>query len=340
MAEPAPDLATTDASDPDFPTPDTSQAGTSVLEVEADDDALLLSSTTTYMNEIGRVQLLTAAEEIELAEQMARGKAARARLGLNETLAPQLRVSLQAEIDLGEAARHHLIQANLRLVVSVAKRYAIYGIPLLDLIQEGSIGLMRAVEKYDPTTGNRFSTYATWWVRQAITRTLAEKSHIIRIPVHMNEKLAQIRRTAEQLSQPLGREPDVEDIAQAMGWPSKRVRRTLDITRAPISLATPIGEDSERRLVDIIPDTVHSTPPSIAEQDLLRQDLETALEQLNERERTILRLRYGIHDGQPRTLEEVGRTLGITRERTRQIEAEALGRLRNSETSRHLHDYL
>ena len=306
-------------------------------EAESDD---LLTPIASYLNAIGEVALLTAAEEIELAERMARGKAACARLEHDETLTPQQRVALHGEIDLGEAARHHMIQANLRLVVSVAKRYAIYGVPLLDLIQEGSLGLMRAVEKYDPTIGTRFSTYATWWVRQAVTRALAEKSRVIRLPVHMNETISQIRRTSDQLSQSLGRPPDIEEIAQGLGWPSIRVRRALDAARAPISLATPVGEDGEHTLVDFIPDTVHPAPPQAAEQQLLCQDLREALEQLGERERTILSLRYGIPDGEPRTLEEVGRIMGLTRERIRQIEAEALNRLRHSEISGHLRDYL
>jgi RNA polymerase primary sigma factor len=301
---------------------------------------MLLGPISAYLNAIGQVALLTAAEEVELAERMARGKAASARVANGETLTAQQRAALHAEIDLGEAARQHLIQANLRLVVSVAKRYAIYGVSLLDLIQEGSIGLMRAVEKYDPTVGTRFSTYATWWVRQAVTRALAEKSRTIRLPVHLNERISHIRRTSDQLSQALGRAPDIEEIAQALGWPSTRVRSALEAARAPISLATPVGEDGEHTLVEFIPDTVHPAPSQVAEQQLLRQDLTCALEQLGERERTILSLRHGIPDGEPRTLEEVGRIMGLTRERIRQIESEALNRLRHSDLSRHLRDYL
>jgi RNA polymerase primary sigma factor len=337
--EPSYDRSSADEREPAFRAGYKPETGQYVYQ-DVENDNLLRNAITTYLSEIGEVPLLTATEEVELAEQIVRGKAARTRLELDEALTPQQCAALCAEIDLGESARHHLINANLRLVVSIAKRYASYGIPLLDLIQEGSIGLMRAVEKYDATTGNRFSTYATWWVRQAITRALAEKSRTIRLPVHVNESLGLIRRTGEQLLQALGRQPDLEEIAQAIGWSSRRVRRVLDASRALVSLEAPVGETQERRLMDVIPDVAQITPPEAAAQQLMRQDLMEALEQLSERERTILSLRYGILDGEQRTLEEIGRILGFTRERIRQIEAEALNRLRHSETGCHLRDYL
>ena len=337
--EPSYDRSSADEREPAFRAGYKPETGQYVYQ-DVENDNLLRNAITTYLSEIGEVPLLTATEEVELAEQITRGKAARTQLELDEALTPQQRADLCAEIDLAESARHHLINANLRLVVSIAKRYASYGIPLLDLIQEGSIGLMRAVEKYDATTGNRFSTYATWWVRQAVTRALAEKSRTIRLPVHVNDSIALIRRTSEQLLQTLGRQPDLEEIAQAIGWSSKRVSRVLDAGRSLVSLEAPVGESAERRLKDVIPDIGQITPPEAAAQHLMRQDLLEALEQLSERERAILSLRYGILDGQQRTLEEIGHILGFTRERIRQIEAEALNRLRHSETGCHLRDYL
>jgi RNA polymerase primary sigma factor len=308
-------------------------------ELQAAQDPTL-DAVQSYLNEIGRVRLLTAAEEVELAERMARGDAARARLNSGEPLEPRLRLALRADGERGEEARQHLIQANLRLVVSIAKKYIGRGLSLLDLIQEGNIGLMRAVEKFDPHAGNRFSTYATWWIRQAVTRALAEQSRTIRLPVHMSDSVGQVKRASERLSQALGRQPTIEEIARAMDQPIDRVTKVLEAARMPISLATPVGEEGEHTLGDFISDTVHAPPLDAAAARLMRQDLEQALSQLSERERKILNLRYGIMDGRHRTLEEVGREMGMTRERARQIEAEALRRLRSSEAGSHLRDYL
>jgi RNA polymerase primary sigma factor len=299
-----------------------------------------MDSVQSYLNEIGRVRLLTAAEEVELAERMERGGAARARLTSGESLPAMVRAALSADVERGEESRQHLIQANLRLVVSIAKKYIGRGLSLLDLIQEGNIGLMRAVEKFDPRAGNRFSTYATWWIRQAVTRSLAEQSRTIRLPVHMSDSVGQVRRASEKLQQSLGRKPSVEEIAGALDQPVDRINKVLEAARMPISLATPVGEEGDHTLGDFIPDTAHSAPVEAAAQRLMRQDIETALGQLSERERKILNLRYGILDGRHRTLEEVGRELGMTRERARQIEAEALRRLRGSEAGSHLRDYL
>jgi len=299
-----------------------------------------LDSVQHYLQEIGRVSLLSAAEEVELAERMERGKAATVRLASAEVLSAQLRSALRADIFSGQDARRHLIQANLRLVVSIAKKYVGRGLALLDLIQEGNIGLMRAVEKFDYHKGNRFSTYATWWIRQAVTRSIAEQGRTIRLPVHMSESVGQVKRAAERLAQALERQPTAEEIATALGQPLDRVERVLEAARRPVSLETPVGEDGEHTLGDFLQDDELPTPADFASQQLLRQDLAAALQHLSERERRIIDLRYGLADGQRRTLEEVGKVLGMTRERARQIEAEALRRLRAPEVGQHLRDYL
>jgi len=299
-----------------------------------------LDSVQHYLQEIGRVSLLSAAEEVELAERMERGKAAAVRLASAEVLSTQLRVALRADIFSGQDARRHLIQANLRLVVSIAKKYVGRGLALLDLIQEGNIGLMRAVEKFDYHKGNRFSTYATWWIRQAVTRSIAEQGRTIRLPVHMSESVGQVKRAAERLAQALERQPTAEEIATALGQPLDRVERVLEAARRPVSLETPVGEDGEHTLGDFLQDDELPTPADFASQQLLRQDLAAALQHLSERERRIIDLRYGLADGQRRTLEEVGKVLGMTRERARQIEAEALRRLRAPDVGQHLRDYL
>jgi len=293
-----------------------------------------------YLHEIGRVPLLNAAEEIELAQRIERGDAAQLRLQSDEEISDDLRAALEADIQSGREARRHLIQANLRLVVSIAKKYVGRGLNLLDLIQEGNIGLMRAVEKFDYHKGNRFSTYATWWIRQAVTRSLAEQGRTIRLPVHMSESVGQVKRTADRLSQSLERQPTAEEIAIALGQPTDRIQRILEASRRPVSLEMPVGEEGEHTLGDFLQDTEMPSPTEFASQKLLRDDLANALGHLNERERRIIDLRYGLADGQRRTLEEVGKALGMTRERARQIEAEALRRLRQPEVGQHLRDYL
>ncbi|NTW00818.1 MAG: sigma-70 family RNA polymerase sigma factor, partial [Oscillochloris sp.] len=282
-----------------------------------------------YLQEIGRVSLLTASEEIELSERIERGDTAEERLITNEEISPYLRRALERDVESGNEARRHLIQANLRLVVSIAKKYVGRGLSLLDLIQEGNIGLMRAVEKFDHRKGNRFSTYATWWIRQAVTRSIAEQGRTIRLPVHMSESVSQVKRTAERLSQSLERQPSAEEIAIALGQPVERIERVLEAARRPVSLETPVGDEGEHTLGDFLPDDDLPTPGDFASAQLLRRDLTVALNHLNERERRIIDLRYGLLDGRRRTLEEVGRALGMTRERARQIEAEALRRLRS-----------
>lgn len=299
-----------------------------------------LDAVQHYLQEIGRVSLLTAAEEIELAERIERGNEAEARLASATDLTPRERCELLKAVQQGEDARRHLIQANLRLVVSIAKKYVGRGLSLLDLIQEGNIGLMRAVEKFDHHKGNRFSTYATWWIRQAVTRAIAEQGRTIRLPVHMSESVGQVKRIADRLAQSLERQPTAEEIAMALGQPIERIQRVLEASRRPVSLETPVGDEGEHTLGDFITDEELPTPGEVAAQKLLRRDLCAALDQLNERERRIIDLRYGLIDGRRRTLEEVGRVLGMTRERARQIEAEALRRLRSPEVGQHLRDYL
>lgn len=309
-------------------------------EVEAVVEPPVLDAVQHYLQEIGRVSLLTASEEVELAERMERGDAARARLESLHDQNTQLVEALKADMLSGDEARRHLIQANLRLVVSIAKKYVGRGLSLLDLIQEGNIGLMRAVEKFDYRKGNRFSTYATWWIRQAVTRAIAEQGRTIRLPVHMSESVGQVKRAAEKLSQSLERQPTAEEIAIALGQPIDRIQRILEAARRPVSLETPVGDEGEHTLGDFLPDEELPNPTEFAAQQMLRRDLATALNHLSERERRIIDLRYGLVDGQRRTLEEVGRVLGMTRERARQIEAEALRRLRHPDIGQHLRDYL
>jgi RNA polymerase primary sigma factor len=294
----------------------------------------------SYLNEIGRWPLLTAAQEVELAQRIARGVAARQRLELDDAVTPKLRAALQADLDLAQAARQQLTQSNLRLVVSIAKKYVGHGLALMDLIQEGNLGLMRAVEKFDVSRGNRFSTYATWWIRQAVSRSLAEQSRTIRLPVHMSESVGQVKRAADKLGQSLGRQPTADELASALGLPVAKINSIFEAMRLPISLETPVGEDGQSTLGTLIEDQDQRPPADAAVETLLRRDLETALAELTERERRILMLRYGMVDGEHHTLEEVGRSIGMTRERARQIEAQALRKIRNSDTWRHLRDYL
>jgi RNA polymerase primary sigma factor len=292
-----------------------------------------------YLQEIGQVSLLTAQQEVDLAKAMEQAIYARQRLK-HECLCVEEQAECQSLIDAGNEARRHLIQANLRLVVSIAKKYTSYGLTMMDLIQEGNIGLMRAVEKFDYTKGHKFSTYATWWIRQAITRAIADQSRTIRLPVHMGEAISQVKRTSHKLQQTMQREPTPEEIAEAMGITAGKVRRTLEASMHPLSLEMPVGQDGEGRMGDFIEDERLATPAEAAAQAMLREQIEEVLDKLPERERKIIQLRYGLKDGKYRTLEEVGVEFGITRERIRQIEAVALRKLRHPYLGKKLRGYL
>lgn len=297
-----------------------------------------------YLKEIGKVSLLTAAEEIDLAMKIEAGVAATEELEKAEEEGIELerreRRRLTRVEQVGLDAKQQLIEANLRLVVSIAKRYVGRGMLFLDLIQEGNLGLIRAVEKFDYTKGFKFSTYATWWIRQAITRAIADQARTIRIPVHMVETINKLVRIQRQLLQTLGREPTPEEIAEEMDLTPERVREIQKISQEPVSLETPIGEEEDSQLGDFIEDDAAVVPPDAASFSMLQEQLAKTLEGLAERERKVISLRFGLEDGHPRTLEEVGREFGVTRERIRQIESKTLAKLRHPSRSQKLKDYL
>lgn len=303
-------------------------------------DIALDDPVRMYLQEIGQVPLLTAQQEVELAKHMESGDAALERLEREDYRSWNDRFELEGQYALGCDARQHLIQANLRLVVSIAKKYTSYGLTMMDLVQEGNIGLMRAVEKFDYTKGHKFSTYATWWIRQAITRAIADQSRTIRLPVHMGEAISQVKRTSHKLQQSMQREPNPEEIANAMGISPNKVRRTLEASMHPLSLEMPVGQEGEGRMGDFIEDDRVATPADAAAASMLREQIEEVLQKLPERERKIIQLRYGLKDGRYRTLEEVGVEFGITRERIRQIEAVALRKLRHPHLGKKLRGYL
>ncbi len=309
-------------------------------ELSALADIALDDPVRMYLQEIGQVPLLTASQEVELAKHMEAGDLALACLEREEYSSWSERVALERQYALGCDARQHLIQANLRLVVSIAKKYTSYGLTMMDLVQEGNIGLMRAVEKFDYTKGHKFSTYATWWIRQAITRAIADQSRTIRLPVHMGEAISQVKRTSHRLQQSMQREPSPEEIADAMGISPNKVRRTLEASMHPLSLEMPVGQEGEGRMGDFIEDDRVATPAEAAAASMLREQIEEVLQKLPERERKIIQLRYGLKDGRYRTLEEVGVEFGITRERIRQIEAVALRKLRHPHLGKKLRGYL
>jgi RNA polymerase primary sigma factor len=299
-----------------------------------------------YLREIGRVRLLTAGEEVELAKRIEAGALASERLAecdatgtLDDLPADESR-DLQRLADDGDEAKSALIQANLRLVVSIAKRYVGRGMQLLDLIQEGNMGLMRAVEKFDYTKGFKFSTYATWWIRQAITRSIADQARTIRIPVHMVESINRVHRMQRQMVQELEREPTVDELAERVGMTPERVREIQRISLDPLSLDSPVGEEDDSYLADFIKDDGAEEPLDVATRQMLQHAVRDVLDELNDREKQVVRLRFGLDDEQARTLEEVGKEFGVTRERIRQIESKTLAKLRHPHRSQKLRDYL
>ena len=302
-----------DVDDSDIVLTDEDDVDMEKIDLSVPDGISIEDPVRMYLKEIGKVPLLSADEEVELAKRMAEGD---------------------------EDAKKRLAEANLRLVVSIAKRYVGRGMLFLDLIQEGNLGLIKAVEKFDYHKGFKFSTYATWWIRQAITRAIADQARTIRIPVHMVETINKLIRVSRQLLQELGREPTPEEIAAELDMPVERVREILKISQEPVSLETPIGEEEDSHLGDFIQDDNVPVPAEAAAQTLLKEQLDEVLDTLTEREQKVLRLRFGMDDGRARTLEEVGKEFDVTRERIRQIEAKALRKLRHPSRSRKLKDYL
>ncbi len=311
-------------------------------EINIDDYLANIDTDDTiglYLKEVSRVPLLTAEEEVDLAQRIERGRMAREELAKGN-VNPRRRAELRRLIEDGWAAREHLITANSRLVISVAKKYMGRGVPFLDLIQEGNIGLIRATKKFDYRRGHKFSTYATWWIRQAVTRAIADQGRTIRVPVHMGDQINKLLRVQHQLTQRLGREPSVEELADALEVPPKKVENMIQVARRPLSLETPTDDEEDSVLGDFIEDDEAAPPDDTATYNLLKEHLGEVLNGLPPREVRILQLRYGLLDGQAYTLEEVGRKMGVTRERVRQIEAQALSRLRHPSIRRKLRDYL
>ena len=314
--------------------------------VEGEDETFDLSGVASddtvglYLKEMARVPLLTTEEEVALAKRLEAGNMARAELAmLGDAVDEERRRELEAAIEDGKEARDHLIKANTRLVVSIAKKYMGRGVHFLDLIQEGNLGLMKAVEKFDYTRGYRFSTYATWWIRQTITRAIADQGRTIRVPVHMSDRIRKLYKTARELEQENGRKPTPEEIAARMDLEPRKVQWMLRVSWRPMSLEHPVGEEEDSELGSFIEDETTPTPTQSAYQNLLREKVEEVLSTLTAREARILRLRFGLQNGRSYTLEEVGHKFGLTRERIRQIEGKALRRLRHPRRSRQLKDF-
>jgi RNA polymerase primary sigma factor len=318
------------------PEADADEAETFDLAAIASDDTVGL-----YLKEMARVPLLTTEEEVDLAKRIERGRASEAKLAkLNGNITAKKRAEMQSHVQDARAARDHLIKANTRLVVSIAKKYMGRGVPFLDLIQEGNLGLMKAVEKFDYHRGYRFSTYATWWIRQTITRAIADQGRTIRVPVHMSDRIRRLYKVARQLEQDLGRKPTPEEIADGLQVDARKVQWMMRVSWRPLSLESPVGEEEDSELGAFVEDETTPTPTQTAYHNLLRDKIEEVLSTLSPREARILRLRFGLHNGRSYTLEEVGQKFGLTRERIRQIEGKALRRLRHPRRARQLRDYL
>ncbi|MGD1997236.1 MAG: sigma-70 family RNA polymerase sigma factor [Anaerolineae bacterium] len=311
----------------------TTERGAYFRAVETDDTIGL------YLKEISRVPLLTREEEVALAKRMEQAEEAQKELQ-KDGVDPERRAELKTLVEDGWAAREHLIQANSRLVISVAKKYIGRGVPFLDLIQEGNIGLIRAANKFDYKLGHKFSTYATWWIRQAVTRAIADQSRTIRIPVHMGDQISRLLRTSHRLTQELGREPTSEELAEELDIPPSKVERMLKVARRPLSLDMPTDEEGESTLGDFVEDQEITSPAEAVDDSMLREMIRGILQDLPPREVRILKWRYGLVDGETYTLEEVGNKMGVTRERVRQIESRALRRLRHPSHARKLRDFL
>src|SRR5690606_23737243 len=322
-----------DVSDAEIETVEVEEEDFDLSQIEIDD------SISLYLKEIGRVPLLTAEEEVSLAKRMEKGRDSRKKLS-DGNVDWEERERLLWYVRDGQAAQEHLIKANSRLVVSVAKKYVGRGVPFLDLIQEGNIGLIRAVKKFDFRRGFKFSTYATWWIRQAVTRAIADQGRTIRVPVHMYEQINRLTRTSRQLVQELGRDPTTEEIADELGVTPRKVEHIMRVSQRPLSLEMPVGEEEDSYLGDFIEDEDADAPGEAAGQQLLREVIDEIFQSLTPRAVRILQLRFGLVDGYCYTLEEVGKKFGVTRERIRQIEAQALSRLRHPSRSRKLRDYL
>ena len=345
-------ISDSDDDDDDIILDDDDEVEVEKIDLSVPDGVSVEDPVRMYLKEIGKVPLLSAEEEIELAQKMEAGAVASEKISIlrgrvkeseDEEEINDLKAeikSLQREVDRGADAKKRLAEANLRLVVSIAKRYVGRGMLFLDLIQEGNLGLIKAVEKFDYRKGYKFSTYATWWIRQAITRAIADQARTIRIPVHMVETINKLIRVSRQLLQELGREPTPEEIAEEMGMQVERVREILKISQEPVSLETPIGEEEDSHLGDFFKDDNVPVPAEAAAFTLLKEQLGEVLGTLTEREQKVLTLRFGLDDGRARTLEEVGKEFNVTRERIRQIEAKALRKLRHPSRSRKLKDYL
>jgi RNA polymerase primary sigma factor len=317
-----------DVDDTDEPVQQVTQAGATADPVK------------DYLKQIGKVPLLNAEQEVELAKRIEAGLFAEERLNAGKKLGERMRKDLEWIAEDGRRAKNHLLEANLRLVVSLAKRYTGRGMLFLDLIQEGNLGLIRAVEKFDYTKGYKFSTYATWWIRQAITRAMADQARTIRIPVHMVEVINKLARVQRQMLQDLGREPTPEELAKELDMTPEKVIEVQKYGREPISLHTPLGEDGDSEFGDLIEDSEAIVPSDAVSFTLLQEQLESVLDTLSDREAGVVRMRFGLTDGQPKTLDEIGKVYGVTRERIRQIESKTMSKLRHPSRSQVLRDYL